>query len=131
MSIFHKTKKDVTTLPEPTDEAKKETVVKIKGASMNAAAVGAGIIVRPLITEKAAHLAAQGQYVFAVNVHANRIDVRRAIRAMYGILPTSVNIQNIDGKHVQRGRTKGTRKNWKKAIVTLPKGKTIEVYEGV
>jgi len=130
MAIFTKTKKEVAVVAEPKSEAGKETTTT-KGASMNAAAIGAGVIVRPLVTEKAAHLAAIGQYVFAVNVNANRIDVRRAIRSMYGILPVSVNIQNIDGKLIQRGRIKGQRKNWKKAIVTLPKGKTIEVYEGV
>ena len=50
---------------------------------------------------------------------------------MYGITPVSVNIQNVRGKRVRFGRVRGKRKDWKKAIVTLPEGKTINVYDGV
>jgi large subunit ribosomal protein L23 len=89
------------------------------------------VILRPMVTEKAAHLAAKGQYVFVVSQNATKIQVRNAVRTMYGMTPTSVNIQRVEGKIVRFGRAKGKRKNWKKAIVTLPKGKKIEVYEGV
>lgn len=90
-----------------------------------------GTIVRPLVTEKAAVIAHVGQYSFLVAPKANRIAVRAAIKAMYGVVPTSVNIQRVRGKFVRFGRTTGQRSDWKKAIVTLPKGKTIDVYEGV
>ena len=89
------------------------------------------VIVKPLITEKSATLASAGQYVFVVRKNANRIEVRSAIKSMYGITPVSVNISNVRGKRVRFGRRRGKRKDWKKAIVTLPKGKTINVYEGV
>ena len=72
-----------------------------------------------------------GQYLFEIEARANKIQVKQAIRLMYGITPTSVNIQNVGGKIVRFGRSTGVRKDWKKAIVTLPKGKKIEVYEGV
>ncbi len=100
-------------------------------ATVKAGAVASAMILAPLVTEKSAHLASQSQYVFRVDVKANKIQISQIIRAMYGVTPTSVNIQNIDGKKVRYGRTKGKRNNWKKAIVSLPKGKTIEVYEGV
>jgi len=90
-----------------------------------------GVVVRPLVTEKAAHLASVGKYAFLVNAKANRVQVRAAIKAMYGVLPEAVNIQVVRGKAVRFGRFSGMRKTWKKAIVTLPKGKTIDVYEGV
>jgi large subunit ribosomal protein L23 len=90
-----------------------------------------GTIIRPLVTEKAAVIAHVGQYSFLVAPKANRIAVRAAIKAMYGVVPTSVNIQRVRGKFVRFGRTTGQRSDWKKAIVTLPKGKTIDVYEGV
>ncbi|OGL96141.1 50S ribosomal protein L23 [Candidatus Uhrbacteria bacterium RIFOXYB12_FULL_58_10] len=90
-----------------------------------------GTIVRPLVTEKAAIIAHVGQYSFLVAPNANRVAVRAAIKAMYGVIPTSVNIQRVRGKFVRFGRTVGQRSDWKKAIVTLPKGKTIDVYEGV
>jgi large subunit ribosomal protein L23 len=90
-----------------------------------------GIVVRPLVTEKAAHLAAGSQYTFLVHPDATRVQVRSAIKAMYGILPERVNIQVVRGKYVRFGRTYGRRKSWKKALVVLPKGKTLDVYEGV
>ncbi len=90
-----------------------------------------GTIIKPLVTEKAAVIAHTGQYSFIVAPKANRVAVRAAIKAMYGVIPVSVNIQRVRGKVVRFGRTLGQRASWKKAIVTLPKGKTIDVYEGV
>ncbi len=89
------------------------------------------VIIKPYITEKSAFLAHDNQYVFIVNRGAGRIQVRNAIKAMYGIAPTNVNIQNYYGKRVRFGRIRGKQSNWKKAIVTLPKGSKIDVYEGV
>ncbi len=90
-----------------------------------------GVIAKPLVTEKSAVLASKGQYVFVVAQDANRVQVRAAVKAAYGVTPVSVNIQRVRGKAVRFGRIEGRRKSWKKAIVTLPKGKTIDVYEGV
>lgn len=89
------------------------------------------IIVRPLVTEKAAELADSGKYVFVVKKDANRIEVRNAVKAVYGVLPIKINIQRVRGDVVRFGRTRGKQKGWKKAIVTLPKDKKINVYEGV
>ncbi len=90
-----------------------------------------GVIIKPLVTEKAAHLAHLGQYVFAVHHQTTRIQVRAAVKALYGVIPTKVNIVRARGKVVRFGRTFGRRSDWKKAVVTLPKGKTIDIYEGV
>ncbi len=89
------------------------------------------IILRPLVSEKASILSSLGKYIFVVHADSTRLQVRSSIRSMYGVTPTSVCIQNQKGKFVRVGRRQGNRKNWKKAIVTLPKGKTINVYEGV
>jgi len=89
------------------------------------------LLVKPLITEKATNLGAENKYVFVVNREANKIEVAKAIEATYGVKPTSVNLINVSGKKVTRGRISGRRKNWKKAIVTLSKGQTIKIYEGV
>jgi large subunit ribosomal protein L23 len=106
--------------------------VEVKTVAPNKVSVAAsGVIVKPLVTEKSATLGSANQYVFVVSKNANRIQVRSAIKAMYGIMPSRVNIQNVRGKAVRFGRARGKRKDWKKAIVTLPKGKTINVYEGV
>lgn len=113
---------------------KMEKAEKPKAAKKSAKTIPAdltGVILRPLVTEKAAVVAHSGQYSFVVASDANRVAVRSAIKAMYGVLPTSVNIQRVRGKSVRFGRSRGQRSSWKKAIVTLPKGKTIDVYEGV
>lgn len=91
----------------------------------------ADVIVQPLISEKAAGLAGASQYVFIVRKGANRLQVRTAIKSMYGVSPLSINILNVRGKKVRFGRKGGTRSDWKKAIVTLPAGQTINVHEGV
>ncbi|MFH1433983.1 MAG: 50S ribosomal protein L23 [Candidatus Uhrbacteria bacterium] len=89
------------------------------------------VIIKPYITEKTAILAHDNHYVFVVSADANRIQVRNAVKAMYGITPVSVNIQNQRGKRVRFGRVRGQQKAWKKALVTVPKGTKIDVYEGV
>ncbi len=88
-------------------------------------------LVKPLITEKAANLATESKYVFEVSVASNKIEVAKSIEEIYGVKPLRVNILNVEGKRKKQGRTVGKRKDWKKAIVTLKKGQTIDIYEGV
>jgi large subunit ribosomal protein L23 len=89
------------------------------------------ILLKPLVTEKAARESVEGKYSFEVAPKANKIEIMGAISDVYGIKPTAVNIVTMRGKRVRYGRIAGQRKDWKKAIVTLPKGKTINIYEGV
>ncbi len=90
-----------------------------------------GVLIRPVVTEKSAILASHGQYVFAVRDDANRVAVSHAVKMMYGVQPVAVNIQNIRAQSVRFGRRSGTRKAWKKAMVRLPKGTSLDVYAGV
>jgi len=92
---------------------------------------GVNVLVRPLITEKATNLSASGKYVFVISRQANKISVARAIEAAYGVKPVAVNIMNMEGKRVSRGKVNGQRSDWRKAIVTLKPGQTIKIYEGV
>ena len=71
------------------------------------------------------------KYFFEVAKNANKIEVAKAIQEIYGVKPVSVNIIRMQGKKVGQGRTRGKRKDWKKAIITLKKGESIKVYEGV
>ncbi|MFH1745363.1 MAG: 50S ribosomal protein L23 [bacterium] len=89
------------------------------------------ILIKPLVTEKAANMGVENKYVFEVSPDTNRVEVAKAINDIYNIKPISVNIMNVLGKKVRFGRTSGRKKDRKKAIVTLPKGKTIDVYEGI
>lgn len=89
------------------------------------------IIVKPLVTEKSAVLAAHHQYAFRVAMDANRIQVKQAVKALYGVSSATVNIQRVRGKFVRFGKMSGQRQTWKKAIVTVPAGTTLDVYAGV
>ncbi|MDP2736610.1 MAG: 50S ribosomal protein L23 [bacterium] len=89
------------------------------------------IIMKPLVTEKVSGLGALNKYVFAVAKNTNKIEVAKAIKEIYGIKPIGVNVIRMSGKKARYGRISGRRKDWKKAIITLPKGETIKVYEGV
>src|SRR3989339_219672 len=104
---------------------------KKKKKDRKSAGGGYGILVRPMITEKASFLGKYGQYVFEVKNTANKIEIAKAIEKVYGVKPLKVNIMEVRGKTVRYGKTKGKTKSRKKAIVTLPKEAKIEIYEGV
>jgi len=106
---------------ETSDKADKKKIVKQSNAYK--------ILIRPLITEKINRLKEQDKYAFEVAKNTNKIEVAKAINEVYGVKPTSVNIINKIGKKVRRGRVTGKRKDWKKAIITLPKGKSLNIYK--
>jgi large subunit ribosomal protein L23 len=88
-------------------------------------------IVRPLITEKSsAAYQARGEYTFEVHVDASKPQIRSAIEQLFGVKVTGVWTSNQRGKEKRMGKTVGRRPNWKKAIVTLKEGDTIEIFEG-
>ena len=89
------------------------------------------ILIRPIVTEKVSNLVSIGKYVFEVSIGANKNEIAKAIRSVYDIMPARVNVMKRSGKVVARGRVKGKRKDWKKAVITLPRGKTIEIHEGM
>jgi len=89
------------------------------------------VLVKPLITEKATELGTQNKYAFVITSAANKIEVAKAVQAVYGVKPINVNVISMKGKAMVRGRIRGKRKDWKKAIVTLKKGDSIKIYEGV
>ncbi len=89
------------------------------------------VLIKPLITEKAAYLKSENKYLFQVNIKATKNEIKKAIFHVYGLWPQDINVINLKGKKVRYGKSQGTTKNKKKAIVTLKKGESIEIYEGV
>jgi large subunit ribosomal protein L23 len=71
------------------------------------------------------------KYSFVVQKDANKNQIMQAVQELYGVKPVSVNMINVDGRRVRFGRSMGRRSDYKKAIVTLPKGKAITIHEGV
>jgi len=89
------------------------------------------IVVRPLLTEKGAGLKDSGnQYLFQVDRRANKIEIKRAIEEIFEVHITSVRTIRMPGKKKRLGRFEGKRPDWKKAVVTVRKGETIELFEG-
>ena len=87
------------------------------------------IIIRPLITEKSTTLMAEGKYVFEVAKAANKIEIAKAISQIFNVKVASVNTINVEGKVKRMGRSVGKRSDYKKAIVKLAAGETIEFFE--
>ena len=88
-------------------------------------------IVRPVITEKTSEAYQErGEYTFEVAPDANKLAIRQAIEELFGVKVTRVWTSNQRGKARRVGKTSGHRSNWKKAIVTLREGDTIEIFEG-
>ena len=89
------------------------------------------LIRRPVITERASDLQEdQNKYVFEVLSQANKVDIRRAVEAMFDVEVVKVNTSNVHGKVKRLGRFQGRRPNWKKAVVTLADGHSIDFFEG-
>ena len=87
------------------------------------------IIIRPLITEKSTTLMAEGKYVFEVAKAANKIEIAKAVSEIFKVKVADVNTINVEGKKKRMGRFVGNRSDFKKAIVKLAAGETIEFFE--
>jgi large subunit ribosomal protein L23 len=85
------------------------------------------IIKRPVITEKASDdSATRNAYHFRVPLDANKVEIRQAIESLFEVKVLSVNSLNVRGKTRRRGWVAGKRPDWKKAMVTLKEGDTID-----
>ena len=132
--IGDKKTKSVVVADEKTD--KKEEKVSAKGGSafggkLTDKSLAFRILVKPLITEKSAIAEHGNKYSFVVTKSANKNQIKIAIEEIYGVKPSQVNVANIEGRRIRFGRTMGKRNDYKKAIITLPKGKTIDIHTGV
>jgi large subunit ribosomal protein L23 len=122
-------KKSMAELYEAGGKAKKEGKTAVKAPKSGTLAYR--VLLKPIVTEKASILASKNQYAFSVATGTNKIDVAKAVLEAYGVAPAGVNMISMRGKLVRTKRVKGKRKDWKKAIVTLPKGTSIDIYAGV
>ncbi|HMB68251.1 MAG TPA: 50S ribosomal protein L23 [bacterium] len=90
------------------------------------------VLVRPLLTEKATiRREVENEYAFAIDVRANKIDVKRAVEDLFNVKVTKVRTVNRSGKMKRMGVHQGRRAAWKKALVTLAAGNTIDLFEGM
>ncbi len=85
------------------------------------------IIKHPLITEKSYRMSATGQYIFVVDKHTNKSEIKKAIKHIYNVDPVSVNTVTIRGERQTYRGVAGKKPTTKKAIVTLKKGQKLDI----
>jgi large subunit ribosomal protein L23 len=88
------------------------------------------VLLAPVVSEKSYSLITDRKYTFKVHRNAHKTQVRQAVEELFGVRVESVNILKVQAKPKRRGLTKGMRPGWKKAIVQLREGETIEIFEG-
>jgi large subunit ribosomal protein L23 len=88
------------------------------------------VLLAPVVSEKSYSQIADRKYTFKVHKDAHRTQVRQAVEQLFDVQVEAVNIVKVQPKPKRRGVTKGTRPGWKKAIVRVREGQTIEIFEG-
>lgn len=113
---------------KPTKESvKKETSVQ-SGTSVQSKKYVYDMLAHPYITEKTSAMKAdENKYVFIVAKTANKPELRKAIQEKYKVTVTKMNMINIPSRKVIVGRTKGIKTGFRKAIITLKAGDSIEI----
>jgi large subunit ribosomal protein L23 len=88
------------------------------------------VILEPVVTEKTARKReASNEVAFKVSRDANKIEIRSAVEELFNVMVTDVRTMSVRGKLKRLGRFEGRRASWKKAIVTLKEGQSIEFFE--
>ena len=90
------------------------------------------VIIRPVVTEASAMLQEERQtYTFIVSKDSNKIEIRNAVQSLFGVTVADVRTANYPGKTRRVGKSTGRKSGYKKALVKLVEGDSIDVYEGV
>ena len=88
------------------------------------------VLLAPVVSEKSYELIEQRKYAFRVHPDAHKTQIRQAVEELFEVRVQAVNVIKVQPKPKRRGLTKGTRPGWKKAVVQLREGETIEIFEG-
>ena len=88
-------------------------------------------IIRPIITEKATILSEQNKTVFKVHKRANKINIKKNIEKLFKVKVVKVNIVNLKSKIKLKQGKLSKKSGYKKAIVTLKKGQSIDLTSGI
>jgi large subunit ribosomal protein L23 len=88
------------------------------------------VLIRPVVSEKSYEQITQNKYTFKVHEDAHKTQVRQAVEELFDVTVVRVNILKVQPKPKRRGLTRGTRPGWKKAVVQLKPGDSIEIFQG-
>jgi len=90
----------------------------------------AQVLISPVVSEKSYGQIVENRYTFKVHKDAHKTQIRQAVEELFDVKVERVNVIKVQAKPKRRGLFKGTRPGWKKAIVQLRAGDTIEIFEG-
>lgn len=88
------------------------------------------VILRPIVSERSFEMIEHGRYTFEVDRNATKPQIAAAVTEIFGVTVTKVNTMNVSGKPRRLRAAKGITRAWKKAVVSLKEGDTIEFFEG-
>jgi len=88
------------------------------------------VLLAPVVSEKSYSLIADRKYTFHVHKDAHKTQIRQAVEELFEVKVAAVKVIKVQPKPKRRGLIKGTRPGWKKAIVQLREGQSIEIFEG-
>ena len=88
------------------------------------------VLIRPVVTEKAYANVETGKYAFRVHPDAHKTQIRQAVEQLFDVRVARVNVVAVQPKPKRRGLFKGTKPGWKKAVVQLRAGDSIEIFQG-
>ena len=88
------------------------------------------VLLAPVVTEKSYTLVEERKYSFRVHQDAHKTQIRQAVEELFDVKVEGVNILKVQPKPKRRGLKRGTKPGWKKAIVQLREGDSIEIFQG-
>ena len=88
------------------------------------------VLLAPVVSEKSYSLIDDNKYSFRIHPDAHKTQVRQAVEQLFDVKVQRVNIVKVQAKPKRRGMSIGQRPGWKKAIVQVREGQTIEIFEG-
>ena len=90
----------------------------------------AQVLISPVVSEKSYGQIVQNRYTFKVHADAHKTQIRQAVEQLFDVTVVNVNVVKVQPKPKRRGLTRGVKPGWKKAIVQLKPGDSIEIFEG-
>ncbi len=88
------------------------------------------VLLAPVVSEKSYSLIEDRKYSFRVHANAHKTQIRQAVEELFGVHVENVNVVKVPSKPKQRRQIKGRKAGWKKAIVQVRQGESIEIFEG-
>jgi large subunit ribosomal protein L23 len=88
------------------------------------------VVLAPIVSEKSYAASTRGTYTFRVHPDAHKTQIRQAVEELFEVKVERVNVIKVPAKPKRRGTFRGSRPGWKKAVVQLRAGETIEIFQG-